>query len=406
MIETFDNQGGAAILAKNLGDGLEKKGHTVHYLVGYKKSNNPNVEQINKRPFLDYISRKKGKDYNFMYSGLSSKLLANDIDFGAQQEITNHTWFKSADIVHLHNLHGNYFNLETLIDICKLKKTIWTLHDEWAIMASGAGILENKMANGFYLRSNLKTYPAMAWNNDKYLISKKTEIYSKSDFRVVVPSKWLEHKVKTSVLKNKKITVIPNGIDVSIFNPQNQVVARQELGLPLNKKIITFIADGGQKNSWKGWQYIEKVIKSFRGNVNQIFLSIGGQNTKGFNYLLNIKYIDKPTTIAQYYSASDVLLSASLVESFGLTIVEAAACGTPIVSFPVGIVPEIVEHKKNGYIAQYKDWQELKKGIEYILSLSSKKMTVVSSNLVKKVKGNYSLSQMVDKYEKLYQNEA
>ena len=403
FIQTFDNVGGAALVSWNLGNMLRSRGYNVKYIVGYKKSNSPIVYELNQNKLLNWLGKITNKNIKFMYRGLYSKILANDIDSGVSKEIFNHPWYKNADIIHCHNLHGNFFKLESLIKISQEKKVVWTLHDEWTIMASGACILQNKLINGFYIRDNLKLYPAMMWDNDKYLAHKKTEIYHKSDFRVVVPSKWLEKKVRSSILKNKQLHLVPNGIDVKIYKKQNKNEVRHELNLPLNKKIITFIADGGQKNSWKGWQYFQKIIRSFDNNDGLLFLSIGGQNTKADNNLLNINYIYSPKIIAKYYSASDLVLCASLAESFCLVVVEAAACGVPIVSFPVGVVPELIDHKKNGYIAKYKDWSDLKNGIEYILSLDNKKIEKVSKNLIEKVKNDYSLSKMVERYEKLYQ---
>lgn len=404
FIQTFDNVGGAALVGWNLGHMLRRRGHNVRYLVGYKQSSSPIVYELNQNKLLGWLVRTINKNIKFMYRGLYSKLIANDIYLGDSQEIFDHPWYKDADIIHFHNLHGNFFKLELLIKISQEKKVVWTLHDEWAIMASGTGILQNKLVNGFYIRSNRKSYPAMVWNNDKYLTSKKAEIYSKSNFKIVVPSKWLEQKVGTSILKNKNITVIPNGVDLSVFNPQDKAKVRQELGLPVNKKIVTFIADGGKKNSWKGWRYIQKVIESFGADKNILFLAIGGRGSSTSNNLLNVDYISSPQIIAKYYGASDLILSASLVESFGLVAVEAAACGIPTVSFPVGVIPELIDYKKNGYIAKYKNWRDLKDGVAYILSLNDDNIKRISTSLVKIVKDNYSQNQMVEKYEKLYQN--
>jgi glycosyltransferase involved in cell wall biosynthesis len=403
FINTIDNVGGAALVGWNLGQQLRGRGHDVKYIVGFKKSTDPEVYQLRKNLFTDYLTNRTGIDFNFMSRGLITKFLANDIDYGAKEEILNHPWYKEADIVHCNNLHGNFMKLETIIAIAREKKMVWTLHDEWTLMPSGA-YADTVSKGGFYRRTCLNTYPAMLWDNDKYLQEKKKEIYKKADFDIVVISKWLKERVENSILSDKKIHLVYNGIDTDVFKRVDKNVIRGELGLPSDKKIIIFVADGGKNNPRKGWKYAEKVINHFSGNKNILFLSIGGQGNKNNFNIEKVKFVEYQNSnqLAKYYSAADLLLFPSMVETFGLIPLEAASAGTPAVAFPVGVIPEFIDHKKNGYIAKYGDLEDFIRGIEFIFSLADSELLNISLELTNKIKKNFSLDVMTDEYLKLY----
>lgn len=407
FINTIDNVGGAALVGWNLSEVLLKKGHDPKYMVGFKKSKDKYVYQLRRNILLNYLTTKTNIDFNFIFCGLLTKFLANDIDFGAKEEVLNHPWYKKADIIHCNNLHGNYIKLDSIKEMSKEKKIVWTLHDEWAIMAHGSCIVEDgdKPVDGLYRRTDLNLYPAMLWNNEKYLSSRKSEIYKNSNLHFVVPSKWLLSKVKKSVLKDNDIQLIHNGIDINIFKKYDKNSSRSKLGLPLDKKIILFVANSGTNNPLKGWSYIEKIIDYFKDNDNLFFLCIGGSERderKTGSNVRYVKYINNNNLLAQYYSSSDIFLFTSLVESFGLVPIEAMSCGLPVVAFPVGIIPEVIIHKKNGYIARHKDADDLIKGVEYIMSLSDSTLLNISSDLTKEIKKNFSLDKMTGEYLKLY----
>lgn len=405
FINTIDNVGGAALVMRNLGHQLQQIGHDVKYIVGFKKSKDQDVYQIKKNFFIDFLTKKTGIDFNFIYCGVLTKIFANDIDFGASDEITSHPWYKEADIVHCNNLHGNFMKLETIIRLSSEKKMIWTTHDSWSILNHGASIIDEKIRNGFYRRKRLHTYPAMLWDNGEYLAESKRKIYANSFFEIVVPSKWLLDKVKHSVFKNNCINLIHNGINTNIFKRYEKKSSRLRLNLPLNKKIILFVANSGTSNPLKGWSYIEKLIDHFRGNDNLFFLCIGGSQKdekKTGSNVKYVKYINDNNLLAQYYSSADIFLFTSLVESFGLVPIEAMSCGLPIVAFPVGIIPEVIIHKKNGYIARYKDFNDLIKGIKYISSLDDSTLSNISLELIERIKSNFSLDVMTEKYLNLY----
>jgi glycosyltransferase involved in cell wall biosynthesis len=388
QIGTIDNSGGAASVSWSIKKELEKQGFKMTMFVRDKNSTDKDVR---------VIPQKIHKYIHY--------LLSNDLDLSYTDWILETKEFKNADIIHLHNLHGWFFNLKTLEKISKLKPIIWTLHDMWAITPHCAYSFEEKSSNGFYNCPSLKSYPRITWHNEKYLTWKKKQIYKNSKINLVVPSIWLKNKVKNSILNDKKIDLIYNGIDENIFNKHKKNTIRQELKIPTNKKVILFLSDGGKNNLIKGWEFAEIVMKSFETNKNVIFICLGG-NESGrdikYNNLLYVSRINEKETLSKYMSASDILLFPSLADNCPLIILEAMACELPIVTFDTGGIPELVQHLENGYISKYEDTEDLIRGVNYILNLDEQKIIQMGKKSREKILEKFTLKKMVDQYENLY----
>lgn len=395
QINTIDKKGGAAKVAYSLKTELEKRGHQTSMFVGRKYSDDINVKILN-----DTLS---------FYGKVRRKLaywLSNDIDVFYSNHILKTEEFKKSDIIHCHNLHGNYFNLSTLKKISNLKPIVWTLHDMWPITAHCAHAFDgNIQKNGFFACPSLDIPPAIAWHNEKYLEKIKAKIYNNSKFSIVTPSKWLAGKVGQSLLKDKSISTIYNGINTSIFKPLDKQKSRQSLGLPLDKKIVLIVAKGGASNPWKGGNYAQGVINAFKGDFRAFFVDLGGsQGGQNDPQLKAVGYIADPALLAEYYSATDVLLYPSIADNCPLVVLEAMACGLPVVSFNTGGIPELIEHKINGYIADYKNTDDLKNGVDYLLGLSPQELVKMRQYSIDKINSGFSIQKMTDQYLGLYQN--
>src|SRR3989338_427987 len=254
QVNTTDTLGGAGKVAYSIKNELEKMGHSSTFLVSRKYSQDNDVKLI--RPYSNFKRRLLKKVTYY---------LANDLDFFPANQILKMPEFQNADIVHCHNLHTNYFNLRTLEKISKLKPVVWTFHDMWPITAHCAHSFDGALKqNGFFTCPSLDIYPPIAWHNEKYLENKKAKIYANSKFHIVTPSKWLAEKVSRSILKDKDLSVIYNGIDNSVFRPHDKQKCRQELNLPADKKIILIVAKRGQSNPWKGGNYAREAIKTLK----------------------------------------------------------------------------------------------------------------------------------------------
>ena len=394
QINTLDKRGGAAKVAYSLKEELEKRGHEVSMFVGRKYSDEKNIKLLNDvRSFSGKIRRKL------------AYWLANDIDVFSSNHILKTEEFKKADIIHCHNLHGYYFNLGTLEKISALKPIVWTFHDMWPITAHCAHAFDEKInENGFFNCPSLNIPPAIAWHNERYLEKRKGEIYEKSNFHIVTPSKWLAEKVGQSTLKDKPISVIYNGVDTNIFKPLRSDLhkLRSDLNLPTDKQIILVVAKGGASNPWKGGHYAQEAIKALKGDSRAFFVDLGGNTSHDSHQLKTVSYVPDPVTLAKYYSAADMLLYPSIADNCPLVVLEAMACGLLIVSFATGGIPELVDHLKTGYIARHKDTGDMIKGIDFILNLDHNEIAGFRQTAAKKVTDKFTVEHMTDKYIALY----
>ncbi|MFZ2153298.1 MAG: glycosyltransferase [Microgenomates group bacterium] len=397
MINKEDNHGGAAQMAWNLAAELRKMGHEVRFIVRRKFSDSGDVHELNENPLLKWLKIIFRRDFTIVLSSLRDQIMSNDLRYGIEEEIVNHEWLKWADVVHFHNLHGNYFKLENIIKISKIKKVVWTLHDLWAVTGRCAYPFE---CNGFENKCgtcpNLINYQKMLRDNSRNLLVNKNNIYNKSKLNLVVPSDWMAGNIKKSILNKKKCVVITNAIDPSVYKPLNDKrLVRDELGLPIDKKIIIYFGYG-EKNVNKGWRQFEKVVDYYKNNQNVFFLIIGVKNTVSNNQMKFVEMVYDKEMLVKYYNCGDMLLYPSLSESFGMVPLEAVACGILVVAFPVGVIPELIEHKKNGYIAKYRDDADLINGVDFILNNKFLRMP--------KLKDKFIISNMAKEYINSYEN--
>ena len=394
QINTVDSKGGAARVAYSLKNELEKRGHEAPMFVGRKYSDEKNIKLLNNiRSFSGKIRRKL------------SYWLANDIDIFCSNHILKTQEFKNADIIHCHNLHSYYFNLSTLIKISRLKPVIWTFHDMWPITAHCAHAFDGTIQNnGFFACPSLDIFPPIAWHNEKYLEIRKRNIYIKSKFNIVTPSRWLADKIGQSILNDKPISVIYNGIDTSVFKPYNRDKSRQELGLPQDKHIILVVAKGGASNPWKGGNYAQGAIEAFKGDSRAFFVDLGGNASHTTDQVKVVSFVADQALLAKYYSAADTLLYPSIADNCPLVVLEAMACGLPVISFSTGGIPELIDHKKTVYIARYKDAVGLANGITWMLMRTPTEHTAMRESAVIKIRSEFTLNYMTEQYLELYKS--
>ena len=219
-------------------------------------------------------------------------------------------------------------------------------------------------------------------------------------FVIVVPSQRLESRVKQSPLMEwKEVHLIYNGVDVNLFKKHDKSAMRIKHNIPSNKFVILYIADGWKRNFWKWWQYVDRIIDFFSAEKDFYFLSIGnGDRTE--NLLQNGKelgYVTDPIQLAEIYSLADVFVYPSLADNCPLVVEEALSCHLPVVAFSTGGIPELVLHKNNGYVAKYKNFDDLYAWIMYFFQKKNGSIENITNH-------QFSLEKMVDSYIKLYQS--
>ncbi len=408
FINTIDDKGGAARMTYKLKTGLEKNGITTSMFVKHKSLPDKNIFEVARPNMftkkLGAFSKKlTGRDIPAYLQYITRIALSDDMHFFNNTNLLDSQEFKDADIIHCHNLHGNYFNLTSLQKISKMKPVVWTQEDMWPITPHEAWIVKDETGAEKF---SMEVTPHLKWNSRWFLFKAKQHIYAHSDLHIVAACQWSMDELENSILRDKKRYLIHHGVDETVFTPHDKIESRKKLGLPIDKKIITFMANGGKNNEQKGWPYAAEVIRNYRDRSDVLFLCIGGNEKASDATSGNIQYVPylaDEMSVSLHYSASDIFLNPSLAENFGLIIAQVMACGTPIVTFPVGIANEAIQHKKTGYIANYQDAQDLARGITYVLGLSEHAIEEIRKATRQTVVENYTLDIMLKKHIQLYE---
>jgi glycosyltransferase involved in cell wall biosynthesis len=313
---------------------------------------------------------------------LEARISGNDGYFakGATEKMLKFAESYNPDIVHLHNLHGYYLNLPTLSEWLKHRNAnvVMTLHDNWMLTGRCAFPPQpecNKWCTNDCDSCQFKSrYPGV-WTSAK-------PRYKKGLFNahIVVPSRTAQKAFLRSNISDLQHSVIYNGIDKLIFNPDG-------FAQKLSNYKVNLLAVAAK---WVPLKNLIALIKLADAMPNDWHLTIIGKSRASYsNKISFIPYIDSKTEMAQYYRGADVTLSASLAESFGMTIAESLACGTPAV-VNINTAPCELINGENGAIADFSNTDNIIKAIRSVIGI--KAYTSFYSDI------------MVDRYYALYKS--
>lgn len=361
----------------------------VAYAMGEKPKN---IYQYKTQSFLE---RK--------WAILQTRLFAEHGFYNVKETERLLAWISevSPDIIHLHNIHNHYINVELLFEFLKKRNipVVWTLHDCWSFTGWCAyfdRIQCNKWKKGCYKCANRKEYP-YSWIIDKSEINfkKKCESFqSLNNLTLVTPSLWLKQLVKQSFLKDYETIVINNGIDLSLFRPR-ETNKRYNLGIDKDKKIILALADRIDKR--KG---IYELIELSKLLSNKYYLLIVGIDKLNINTgnVICIKRTENQNELVDLYNIADVFINPTLEDNFPTTNLEALACGVPVITYKTGGSVEAVD-ESTGVVLKNNTVDELWNAIQYIIIQGKKKY---SYRCVQRAERLYDERIMVQRYLNLY----
>ncbi len=285
---------------------------------------------------------------------------------------------KNADIIYIHWALKGLLNFRSVKQIASLNKpVIIFLHDMWNITGGchHSFTCEKYKTEGC---NDCPMFPAVKKNDlSAKEFRKKMQLYSKyNNLYFVSPSKWLYNCAKESLLtKNKPVFYIPNLIDNIIFKPADKTVARQILNIDVTETIIAFGAVS-VNSPYKGWVYLQKALELLKQddtikNISVLIFGSGYDKDIAASIPFKTKFMgflqDEYST-ALVYNAADVFIVPSLADNLPTTVQESLSCGTPVVGFQVGGIPDMISHKKNGYLAKYKDSGDIAEGIKFCIN--------------------------------------
>jgi glycosyltransferase involved in cell wall biosynthesis len=372
QLGTIDEGGGAATIAGGLMRGYTARGHRVRYVVGRKCSSDPNITVLPDDDRSAYrlsgyaaaqtaLRRLAGQYPDRGFGAVSrtlrlathpnavkSRLLGlEDFDFPGAHRLLDGLE-ALPDIMQGHNLHGGYFDLRALESISARVPTVLTMHDMWLLTGHCAHSLGcDRWKTGCGHCPDLHLDPAVRRDATAENWRRKQEVYARSRLHIVTPSQWLLDKVEQSMLGPlvRKARVIPNGIDTTIFRPGNKQAVRTALGLP-SDHFIMLVTTGTRGSMWKDDKTLREAMRRIAGQAlgrPTLFIAVGRDSAVASHDRIatrSIPFQRDPLVMAQYYQAVDLYMHAARADTFPTAVLEALACGTPVVATGVSGIPE------------------------------------------------------------------
>lgn len=403
-ISTYDNKG-AGRAARRLNQGLQNIGVVSQLLVQAKSSDDKTV-------IAPQTKLEKG------IAKLKPSLSRLPLSFYPQREQTNYypSWLPDTvshpikqldpDIVNLHWICDGYLEVET---IAKLNKpVVWTLHDMWAF----TGGCHYSQSCDRYTNS-CGACPQLNSKKQKDLSRwqwhRKTKAWQEANITLVSPSLWLARCVQaSSIFRNKRVEVIPNGFDPQKYKPIDKHIARELLNLPQDKQLILFGAINATLDKRKGFSLLQAALQDLSKSVLddrfEVVILGSSQSEYQINLGFNTHYIGKledDVSLSLVYSAADVFIAPSIEDNLPNTVMEAIACGIPCVAFNIGGMPDLIEHQRNGYLALPYKIEDLAYGIAWVLE-NKERYQKLCSGACKKAEQEFTIQIQANRYLSLY----
>ena len=316
-----------------------------------------------------YLTLKKLKDFGlFSYPVLGTNVAKMDA-------------VKNADYIYIHWALSGFLNLNSIEQLAKLNKpVIIVMHDMWPVTG---GCHYSFECEKYKVGCDNCPMFVQAKKNDfsKKGFERKIKFYSKYDnLFFVSPSMWLYNCAKEGLLtKDKPVFYIPNILDNKIFKPAEKTTAKHILNIDITETVIAFGAVSID-SSRKGWVYLQKALQILqqKNEFKKVTVLIfGSSSNKKIVDTIPFKtkfmgYLKDEYSKVLAYSAADVFVVPSVADNQPTTVQESLSCGTPVVGFKVGGIPDMIKHKENGYLAEYKDAEDIAEGINFCLQANLK----------------------------------
>ena len=378
IVNTADAGGGAERVSMAVLDGFTALGLDTWLLVGDKRTDHPRVLPLYLSPFFDY--RPYNKTLNLAALRFRRRadrwLGLEDFNYPYSHHILELTG-SPPDLVLCHNLHGGYFDIRALASLSHRVPVVLQLFDLWLMTghcASALGCM--RWQTGCGRCPDLTTPPAVARDLTRVNWRRKRRIFRDARVYVSAESQWMLDRARRSPLAPAvlKWNFIPGGVDLDTFSPGSQSTARRDLGLAHLGHIALFVANQGSQSLFKDFTTVRRAIAEVarRAPDTQLQLLIVGadgpeeQIAPGV-IARRIGYIRSRPRLAALFRAADVYVHAAREEPFGLSVAEALACGTPVVTASSGGILEIVEHERTALVVPPRDWVALADAIARLL---------------------------------------
>lgn len=345
-----------------------------------------------------------GTDLDVKLHGIMTRLTDKTgfYSTGATKKLIKQIKEYRPDLIHLHNIHGYYLNIELLFEYLKNTQipVVWTLHDCWSYTGHCCyySLVQcNKWQTGCFDCQQKRAYPASVFiDNSKWNYQKKKKLFAGINMTLVAVSQWLANEVGQSFLKDYPLKTIYNGIDLNVFRPLNSDF-RNKHSLK-NKKIILGVA-----STWdvrKGLDDFIKLSAMLDDNYKIVVVGVNAHEMRMLpKNIIGIKRTDSIQELAEIYSAADIFFNASVEETFGLPTVEAMACGTPSIVYNSTALPELIM-PGCGYVVQPHDLNQI---VKILKEVNKSEMSVACLHNAQIYDRNKKYAEYIELYQKILQ---
>ena len=307
----------------------------------------------------------------------------------------------NPDVIHLHNLHGWYINVQMLFDYIKRRHiaVVWTLHDCWGFTGQCSHFLaENcmKWKTGCYSCPRHWIYPYSLVDRTGEMWKKKKHWFTGVENLVIVtPSEWLANRVKESFLNAYRVEVINNGIDLQVFRKRES--AFREKWKTGEKKIVLGVASEWSNRKGLG-SFLELSERLDEMEYQIVLVGTTKKIEKKLpDNIISIRRTADRRELAEIYSAADVFVNPTLEDNFPTVNIEALACGTPVVTYNTGGSSEMID-EKTGCVVNYRDVDGLITSIDRVC-----RDGLYDANDCIRRAQNYDETKCFEKYFSLYE---
>lgn len=406
VLNALDEVGGAARAALHISIGLRRRGLDLQMGVQRKVSDRYwIVRGESKKQKL--LSRTLGLIDglpNVIYPKRSGAEWSNNWfpnDIGKVFE------FDRYDLLHLNWIGGGFFPMRTLAKVHL--PIVWTLPDMWSFTggchySGDCTRFEDACGNCPQLGS--RTTNDLSARN----LRGKRRAYNRKKMHIVSQSNWLAAQARNSILfRQFEVSVIPNGLDLTVFRPIDRKAARDLLGLPQDAQIILFGAFAADRDTRKGFPLLCSAIAELaRGGTraDNMLLTVFGTTEPRERPELGIPVrflgrLSDDASLTCLYSSADVVVVPSRQENLSNVIMEAMACGTPAIAFDIGGNGDLIDHLETGYLAKPFDAGDLAAGISWVLD-DVARLANLSGAARRKCEQKYDLDVVCGQYEDVY----
>lgn len=314
----------------------------------------------------------------------------------------------SPDLVHLHWLGRGTMSVEEVGALPY--PTVWTLHDMWVLLGAEHVAYDDRHLAGYARATRPEGERGVDWNRRTW--ARKRAHWNRA-MHLVTPSAWLTDTARNSVMaQGWQVSTVPNPVDTHFWRRLDRIHAREALGLPRDRRLLLASTPEGMSQV-KGVDLLREALALLMNDARLradppelIVIGSDRSRTTGFEgtsmRIHDLGKVRQDLLLRLVYSAADVTLVPSRVESFGQVAAESLACGTPVVAFGVGGLLDVVRDFSTGRLVRPGDAAALASATAEMLLLDADVRREMGAAGARDVAERFSPSLVADRYEQVY----